>query len=292
MKKSTLMMGIASALLLAIVCCPAAQARKKNNRPHPKLVMKALVVYYSQTSNTKAVAMEIARLRHADIAEIELVNPYNKDYNATIERCKKEKKEGIIPEIKPLKVDVSKYDVIFLGYPIWFGTYAPPIEAFLNQVDLSGKIVVPFCTFGSGGLESSVKSLAAKQPGAEILDGYGVRAARMDAMPEEVDQFLTASYFIKGKVVKLGEFSATHRVSNDEAAIYDAAIGDYPMMQNTRPLFVASRSIPDGTEYLFTACEKRKEPVDPNMSIRPPKEMQVYVIVVNGQAPEFTKVVR
>ena len=64
------------------------------------------------------------------------------------------------------------------------------------------------------------------------------------------------------------------------------------MMQNTRPLFVASRSISDGTEYLFTACEKRKEPVDPNIAMRPPKEMQVYVIVLDGKAPVFTKVVR
>lgn len=292
MKTKTLMMGIASALLLAIVCCPAAQARKKNNRPHPREIMKALVIYYSQTSNTKAVAKEIARMRHADIAEIELVNPYDEDYNATIERCKKDKNEGILPEIKPLKVDVSKYDVIFLGYPIWFGTFAPPMEAFLNQVDLSGKKVVPFCTFGSGGLESSVKNLAAKQPGAEILDGYGVRAARMAAMPKEVAQFLKASCFIRGEVVTLDDFSASHLVSNDEAAIYDAAIGDYPMMQNTKALFVASRAIPDGTEYLFTACEKRKEPVDPDISIRPPKEIQVYVIVINGKAPEFTRVVR
>ena len=63
-------------------------------------------------------------------------------------------------------------------------------------------------------------------------------------------------------------------------------------MIKAAPMLVASRPIPDGTEYLFTACEKRKEPVDPNIAMRPPKEMHVYVIVVNGQAPEFTRVVR
>lgn len=292
MNTKTLMMGIASALLLAIVCCPAAQARKKSHRTHKKPAQRTLVVYYSQTSNTRTVAMEIARKLGADIEEIAPVTPYDGDYKATIERSKKEREQGILPEIKPIKADIKKYDVIFLGYPIWYGTFAPPMEAFLNQVDLSGKMVVPFCTFGSGGLETSKMILEAKQKGAKILDGYGVRAARMAAMPNEVDQFLKANGFLKGKYVKLGEFSAPHRVSNEESAIYDAAIGDYPMMQNTRPLFVASRAIPDGTEYLFTANEKRKEPVDPNLSIRPPKEMHVYVIVINGQAPEFTKVVR
>lgn len=292
MNTKTLMMGIAWALLLAIVCCPAAQAQKKRNKPYKKPAQKALVLYYSQTSNTKAVAQEIAKQLKADIEEIVPVKPYDGDFQATIDRCKQDQKDGVKPEIKPLKSKLKKYKVIFLGFPVWFGTYAPPIATLLDKVDLSGKTIVPFCTFGSGGLESSAAYLAQAQPKAKILDGYGVRAARMDAMPKEVDQFLKASGFVKGEYVKLDDFSASHRVSNDEAAIYDAAIGDYPMMQNTRPLFVASRSIPDGTEYLFTACEKRKEPVDPNMSMRPPKEMQVYVIVLDGKAPVFTKVVR
>ena len=86
---------------------------------------------------------------------------------------------------------MDDYDVVFLGYPVWFGTFAPPVITWLNNVDLSGKTIVPFCTFGSGGLDSSTRDLAAKQPNANILPGYGVRAARLAAMPKEVDQFLT-----------------------------------------------------------------------------------------------------
>ncbi len=292
MKTKALIMGIAATLLLAIVCCPDAQARKKSHKTHKKPAQRTLVVYYSQTSNTRTVAKEIARKLGADIEEIAPVTPYDGDYKATIERSKKEREQGILPEIKPIKADIKKYDVIFLGYPIWYGTFAPPMEAFLSQVDLSGKKLVPFCTFGSGGLEISKIILEAKQKGAKILDGYGVRAARMAAMPNEVDQFLKANGFLKGKYVKLGEFSAPHYVSDEESAIYDAAIGDYPMMKNTRARTVASRAIPDGTEYLFTAYVKQDRPVDPNVAMRPPKDMQVYVIVINGKAPEFTKVVR
>lgn len=252
---------------------------------------KPLVLYYSQTSNTKTVAEEIATKLGADIEEIALVTPYDGDYKATIERSKKEREQGISPEIKPLKVDVAKYDVIFLGYPIWYGTYAPPIATLLNKVDLSGKTIVPFCTFGSGGLESSAANLAHAQPKAKILDGYGVRAARMDAMPEEVDQFLKASGFLKGEYVKLGDFSTQHRVSDEDIAIFEAAVGDYPMI-SASPLTVASRAIPDGTEYLFTALEKRERPIDPNIALRPPKEMNVYIIVEGDKAPVFTRVVR
>lgn len=308
MKTKTLILGIASVLLLAIVCCPTAQARKQKQRQSKKQAQKVLVVYYSQTSNTKAVAEEIAKKLGADIAEVEALNPYDGDFKATIDRCQQERKDGIVPEIKALKVDLKKYDVIFLGYPVWFGTYAPPIASFLDKVDLSGKKIVPFCTFGSGGLESSVDQMKSKQPKAEILDGYGVRAARMKAMPAEVDQFLKASGFLKGEHVKLGEFSIPHVVSDDEAAIFNAAIGDYPMLKNVRALTVASRPIPNGVEYLFTASDKPRNPNSGNQEprpwpleksdntkdtvMRPPVEMQVYVVVINGETPVFTRVVR
>lgn len=279
MKTLKMMMGVAAASMLMVAGSTKLEAQK------------VLVLYYSQTSNTKAVAECIADYLNADIEAIEAVIPYDSDYKSTIERSRKEREAGITPEINPVKADIAKYDVIFLGYPIWFGTYAPPIATWLNQVDLSGKLVVPFCTFGSGGLESSVMILKQKQPKAQILDGYGVRAARMDAMPEEVRQFLIANGFVKGESVKLEPFSASHLVNKEEEAIFDAAVGDYPMI-SARARTVASRSIPNGMEYLFTATEKPRRNPDPNLQMRPPKEMEVYVIVVNGQAPEFTKVVR
>ncbi len=251
---------------------------------------KALVLYYSQTSNTKAVAQEIAKQLKADIEEIVPVKPYDGDFQATIDRCKQDQNDGVKPEIKPLKSKLKKYKVIFLGFPVWFGTYAPPIATLLDKVDLSGKKIVPFCTFGSGGLESSAAYLAQAQPKAKILDGYGVRAARMDAMPKEVDQFLKASGFLKGKYVKLADFPAQHVVSDEESAIFDAAVGDYPMI-SAKAMTVASRTIPNGMEYLFTAVDKPRKN-DSNLQMRPPVEMKVYVTVLDGKAPVFTKVVR
>ena len=274
-------------LVLATVALTAVSCGSKKETPKEE-TPKMLVLYYSQTGNTKAVAEEIATKLGADIEEIVAANPYDGDFQATIDRCKQEHEQGNIPDIQPLKADVSNYDIIFIGYPIWFGTYAPPVHKFLLGVDLSGKKLVPFCTFGSGGLESSVGDLKHAQPNAELMPGYGVRAARMDAMPAEVDQFLKANGYLEGEFVKLEEFPAQHEVSEEESAIFDAAVDGYPML-HAKAKTVAVRSIPDGKEYLFTAVDLPRED-NPNMP--PAGELQVYVTVANDAAPVFTKVIR
>lgn len=274
MKTIKKLLVLATVTMIAFSCSPKKE--------------KSLVLYYSQTSNTKAVAQEIANRVGADIEEIVPVNPYDGDFDATIARCLQEREQGVIPEIQPIKAKLSKYDVIYIGYPVWFGTYAPPIASFLNQVDLSGKKLVLFCTFGSGGLVSSAHNMAKAQPNAKILACYGIRAARMKHMPNEVDQFLKENHLIQGDYIMFGEFTDLAPVTEAEAAIFDAAVGDYPMI-NAKPEFVGSRAILGGTEYLFIAVE---QPREDSLDMAPAKEMKVYVNVLDGEAPEFTQVVR
>lgn len=270
------MMAVTVAAMAAASCGPKQEAPK------------TLVLYYSQTSNTKAVAEEIATRLGADMEEIVAVNPYDPDFQATIARCMQEREQGVTPEIEPVKADLSKYDVIFLGYPVWFGTYAPPVATFLAQADLGGKRVVPFCTFGSGGLESSVKDLAEQEPGAEVMPGYGVRAARLEAMPKEVEQFLVANGYLEGEYVAPEPFGERHEVSEAEAAVFDAAVDGYPML-HAKAKSVAVRQLPEGTEYWFTAEDlPREEKAD----LPPAGEIQVYVTALKGAAPVFTRVVR
>ena len=248
---------------------------------------KVLVLYYSQSDNTKAVAQEISTALGADLEEIVPVEPYNGTYDETIQRCIREREEEILPKIQPVLADVSAYDVVFIGYPIWFGTCALPMLTCLGEIDLSGKKVVPFCTFGSGGLFSSAADIAKKQPEAEVLPGYGVRAARMMAMPEEVDQFLKANGFLEGDYVKLEEFPETHAVSEEESAIFDAAVEGYSMLSATASK-VASRKIPGGTEYQFIALTAPRQATPESKMV----EITVYVTVKDGEAPVFTQVVR
>ena len=266
---------------LALAATMFAACGQKKEAP------KVLVLYYSQTSNTQVVADEIANRLGADIATIEAVEPYEGDFHATIERCMRERELELLPDIQPLTVDLAQYDVIFLGYPVWFGTYAPPMAAFLTQTDLSGKTLVPFCTFGSGGLDSSVRDLAKVQPNADIRPGYGVRAARLQAVPQEVERFLIAGGFLEGELEPLAAFTEQHPVSEEETAIFDAAVDGYPML-HAKAVTVASRAGYDGTEYLFVAEDLPREGA-PEM---PKHEVQVYVLVAAGQTPVFTQVVR
>ena len=268
-------MMMAAALLAAVAC-------GQKNGP------KVLVLYYSQTGNTQAVAEQIANLLGADQEEIVAVQPYDGDFQATIGRCLQERQAGILPEIQPLNVNPADYDIIFLGYPVWFGTYAPPVITLLGQLDLSGKKVVPFCTFGSGGLDSSVRDLQAAQPGADILPGYGVRAARMAAVPKELDQFLKSGGFLPGEYWQLDAFPEQHPVTEEEAAVFDAAVDGYPML-HAKAVSTASRALPDGVEYLFHAVDLPREN---NPQAPPAGELQVYVTVEEGQAPVFTQVLR
>ncbi len=259
----------------------AASCGQKKEAP------KVLVLYYSQSDNTKAVAQEISTALGADLEEIVPVEPYNGTYDETIQRCIREREEEILPKIQPVLADVSAYDVVFIGYPIWFGTCALPMLTCLGEIDLSGKKVVPFCTFGSGGLFSSAADIANRQPEAEMLPGYGVRAARMKAMPEEVDQFLKESGFLEGDYVKLEDFPDAHPVSDEESAIFDAAVKGYRMI-NAKASKVTSREIPGGTEYQFIALSASREATPDSKMV----EITVYVTMKDGEAPVFTQVVR
>ena len=95
--------------------------------------VKPLILYYSQTGATEAVAQELQTATGADIESIELVNPYSGTYDETIARVSQEMEDGVLPELNPLKSDLSKYDVIFLAYPFIIAKRIKHEEAFLEE---------------------------------------------------------------------------------------------------------------------------------------------------------------
>ncbi len=270
------------AALLALVSCGSLKKEKAGDSEQDQ---KSLVIYYSQTGATRQVATEIAQELGADTLRIEAEEPYSGTYEETIARTQKEMVSGTLPKLKELGVDISKYDTIFLGYPIWFGTYARPIAALVKEQQFAGKTIVPFCTFGSGGLAASTEDLKKALPEAKILEGYGVRNARVAKAPAEIDRFLKAGGFIKGEVEKLPDYSAQQPVTDEEKAIFDAACGDYQYPLGT-PVSVGKRSTAEGTDYRFISKSKDMQGKD--------TETTIYVTVSKeaGAKPEFTEVVR
>lgn len=109
--------------------------------------MKKLVIYYSFGGNTRNIAKQIARALKASLAEIHTVKSYTDDYDVLLGLAKREVESGYMPQIAPLSVDVSKYDTIIIGTPIWWSSFAPAIKKFLASHSWKGKKVYTFVTY-------------------------------------------------------------------------------------------------------------------------------------------------
>lgn len=244
-------------------------------------VKKSLVVYYSITSTTQKAAECIQQKIGADIVALQAKDAYPTDFQQIIQRSQQEMKDSVLPEMLPLEVDLAAYDTIFVGYPIWFGTYALPMKAWLSQADLKGKVIVPFCTFGSGGYKQSVADLKALQPDAEVAEGFGIRSALMDKLPAVVDEMLIGLGLMEGEKEVKADFSEQKAVEKADEELFNTAVKGYNML-NAKAVTVGSREVKAGTEYCFKA-----ENSSPDGSKRP---VTVYVTKEADADPYFTLV--
>jgi flavodoxin len=247
---------------------------------------KKLVLYYSETGSTKTVAEELQKQLGADIESIEAVKPYSGNFQETMQRGQKEMQSGEWPALKALTKKITDYDVIFLGYPIWFGTYANPIATLVKENDFAGKKIVPFCTFGSGGLEPSSDALVKALPKAKVEKGYGVRTARVASAAKELDRFLKENGYKKGSVKPLPEYSAQKAVGDKERKIFDDACSSYQFPLGTPETF-GMRTTDDSIDYEFKVKSQ-------GFGGGAPSTSTIYVTMgkEEGAKPEFTRVVR
>ena len=162
-------------LLLAVLTVFAASAFSQNNVKETMEKKKVLVVYFSATGTTEQVAKQIAKNADADICEIAPAKPYT---NADLDWTNKQSRSSVEmnnstarPELKALSVDVSKYDYIFLGYPIWWDLAPRIVNTFIETADLAGKTVIPFATSGSSAIANSVAVLKQSYPNIKWQTG-------------------------------------------------------------------------------------------------------------------------
>ena len=133
---------------------------------------KKLVVYYSLTETTAKLAKRIADETGADLFRLECKVPYSKNMNECDRESKADIKNRVHRELASVP-DLSGYDVVFVGTPVWSDDMANPVETFLLQADLRGKTVVPFCTYWSSGRDSTLRRICDLSKGAKTLDGIG-----------------------------------------------------------------------------------------------------------------------
>ena len=134
----------------------------KNENDNETSSVKVAIIYFSATGTTRRVADLIENATGGDSIEIEPKYEYTDDdlnYNKDNSRANKEQNDSKArPEIQN-NIETDSYDVIYLGYPIWWGDVPKIILTFLDTNDLSGKKVIPFCTSGSSGIEESLNTL-------------------------------------------------------------------------------------------------------------------------------------
>ena len=162
-------------LLLAVLCVLAASAFLQNVEKKTMEKKKVLVVYFSATGTTSQVGKQIAKIADADICEITPLTPYS---NADLDWTNKQSRSSVEmndekarPKIKAVAVDMSQYDYVFLGYPIWWDLAPRAVNTFIETTNLAGKTVIPFATSGGSSIGNSVAVLKQSYPNIKWQSG-------------------------------------------------------------------------------------------------------------------------
>ena len=141
---------------------------------------KTLIAYFSHSGNTRTIAEKIRGISGGDLFEIRGVQPYPRDYRASVEQSKKELAMNARPELAAYVEDMASYDRIILGFPNWCGTMPMTVWTFLERYDFTGKKILPFCSHGSGGTGRSDGDMARLCPGADIRECLSVFGSSLD----------------------------------------------------------------------------------------------------------------
>lgn len=272
-------------ILVAVAMCAftacnqeSAQSKtgEKGAQPEaaaPQASSKSLVVYYSQTGATKKLAEIFQKAKNADVFEIATVTPYPSTYDSTIAAVGAQRESKQWPALVNPRADLAKYDTVYLGYPIMFGSFAPPVYTFLDSNDLSGKVVVPFCTYGSGGRKASAAELKTLEPNANVTLAYGISNKRITAengtevATKEVEGFFADLATGKTDEMLMGGFSEQRPLTAEDSAVFATATKDYAYLK-LAPLSVATQVVA-GTNYLFVCTTSGFN--------RPPTETMVKI---------------
>lgn len=145
-----------------------------------------LVLYFSMTGNTEAVANIIHDEVGGDIIKLETKEAYTEDYDDLLDIAREEQSENARPELSTVIENIDEYDTIFLGYPIWWGDMPMAVYTFLDNYDLSGKTINPFVTSGGSGLSGTPSNIQEEEPNATVTDGLSISDSNARNSEDEV----------------------------------------------------------------------------------------------------------
>ena len=198
---------LALAAMLTFAGCGNAQNKQEVKSSNNNTKMNAIVIFFShagdnysvgniEVGNTKIVADYISELTGADQFEIVTHKYDGMAYKPLCDLAKEEQQKGELPPFEG-SADVSGYDVIFIGGPVWWGTYPQVMFTFFKQYDLNGKTLIPFTTHEGSGLGSCVKDVKQAYPKANVLQGFSIYGHDVRTDRDRVEKWLTKLGYTK-----------------------------------------------------------------------------------------------
>jgi flavodoxin len=165
---------------------------------------KSLIAYFSRkgnnyvggsivnlpVGNTEVIAKKIQGLTGSDLCQIETVKSYPADYTETTNDAKEEKNKNARPELTATVDAMDSYDVIYLGYPNWWGTMPMAVFTFLESYDFSGKTLIPYCTHEGSGMGNSERDIKKLCPKAKVLPGLAIIGGSVGRADKDVTNWL------------------------------------------------------------------------------------------------------
>jgi len=219
--KKLIVILITLILAISITACKNNNGSTQNSNQTNKISKsdKILIVYFSREGNTsgestnlnvdavtraslpigntRIIADQIHETIGGDIFEIQTVKPYPRDYDKVVDQAKKEQDSDYKPELKAKVENIGSYDAIFIGYPNWWVTLPMPVEKFLSEYDLSGKIIIPFCTHEGSRFGRSIDDIKELCPNSTIADGFEVMDKDAKNAKDDVSKWLQNSGMLK-----------------------------------------------------------------------------------------------
>ena len=195
MKRITKIIILCLSLIILAGCSSNQDTAKDTNESSPSANESTqvndgniLITYFSWSGNTGNVANAIHNEIGGEIKKIEPLEPYTDDYDELLDIAKDEQDSDARPALKE-NIDVSSYDIIFVGYPNWWSDMPMIMYTFLEANDFSGKTIVPFNTSGGSGFSGTISEIE-KITGANVLDGLTLSSSAADDPQEEVSNWL------------------------------------------------------------------------------------------------------
>jgi flavodoxin len=157
----------------------------------PMVEGSVLIACFSHSGNAQVVANQIKEIVGGEVFRIATVDPYPVDFDAVVEVARREQKNGSRPKLSNDSADVTSYDVVFLGYPNWWGTMPMPVFSFMEKHGFSGRKIAPFCSHEGSSLGRSVRDLKGACPQSVVLDGLAIRGGHAKMAKKDVATWLT-----------------------------------------------------------------------------------------------------